>query len=191
MIESVHGSITAVRFRCDTCILSWALRSSTISTVIVLVVLPAVDCALLRRPFGGNDAAMFRLCAPPMVSVLVFGLYLSIVRSHRGEKYPFLFGFEVFGWAALAAFLYGCEALPASLSIGLSPIFFTVHYLCMDNLPFEVMQSLDPTFAVTHEIATAVSLAAVSLVLVALLSIVALVGGWVVQRLRWNAELPG
>jgi hypothetical protein len=156
--------------------------------VIVLIVLLAVDCALLRSPFGGNDAAMLRLCALPMASVLVFGLYLSIVRSRRGEKYPFLFGFEVLGWAALAAFLYGCEAFPASLSIGLSPNFFTVHYLCMDNLPFEVMQSLDPTFTVTHKIATAVSLAAVSLVLTALLSIVALVGGGIVRRLQGTAQ---
>jgi hypothetical protein len=154
-----------------------------IATVSVLIVLLAVDCALLRSPFGGNDAAMLRLCALPMASVLVFGLYLSIVRSHRGEKYPFLFGFEVFGWAALAAFVYGCEAFPASLSIGLSPIFFTVHYLCMHNLPFEVMQSLDPTFTVTHKIATAVSL-----VLTALLSIVALVGGGIVRRLQGTAQ---
>jgi hypothetical protein len=162
-----------------------------IATLIVLIVLLAADCALLRSPFGGNDAAMLRLCTLPMANVLAFGLYLSIVRSRRGEKAPFVLGFEVFGWAALAAFLYGCEAFPESLSLGLSPIYFTVNNLCMDNLPFETMQSLDPTFTVTHKIATAVSLAAVSLVLTALLSIVALVGGGVVQRLRRNAERPG
>ena len=86
-----------------------------IATVIVLIVLLAVDFALLRSPFGGNDAAMLRLCALPMANLMVLGLYLSIVRSRRGEKYPFLLGFEVFGWAALAAFLYGCDAFPASL----------------------------------------------------------------------------
>ena len=47
---------------------------------------------------------------------------------------------------------------------------------------------LGPTFAVTHEIATAVSLAAVSLVLTALLSIVALVGGGIVRRLQGTAQ---
>ena len=160
-----------------------------IATLIVLIVLLAADCALLRSPFGGNDAAMLRLCTLPMANVLAFGLYLSVIRSRRGEKDPFLFGFEVFGGAALAAFLYGCEAFPASLSMGLSSIYFTVHGLCMDNLPFEAMKSLDPTFAVAHKIATAVSLSAVSLALTALFSIVALVGGWVVRRVKGTAGL--
>jgi hypothetical protein len=161
-----------------------------IATLIVLIVRLAADCAILRSPFGGNDAAMLRLCAIPMANVLAFGLYLAVVRSRRGEKAPFLFGFEVSGWAALAAFFWGCGAIPASLSIGLSPIFFTVHNLCMENLSFEAMKSLDPTFTATHKIATAVSLSAVSLVLTALFSIVALVGGWVVHRLRGTAERP-
>jgi hypothetical protein len=45
-----------------------------IATVIVLTVLLAVDCALLRSPFGGNDAAMLRLCALPMANLMVLGL---------------------------------------------------------------------------------------------------------------------
>ena len=60
----------------------------------------------------------------------------------------------------------------------------------MDNLPFEAMKSLDPTFTVTHKIATAVSLSAVSLVITALFSIVAFVGGRVVHRLKGTAERP-
>ena len=94
-----------------------------IATLIVLIVLLAADCALLRSPFGGNDAVMLRLCTIPMANILAFGLYRYFVRSRRGEKDPFLFGFEVSGWAALAAFLYGCEAFPESLRMGLSPIF--------------------------------------------------------------------
>jgi hypothetical protein len=39
-----------------------------IATVIVLIVLLAVDCALLRSPFGGNDARMLRYCAIPMAN---------------------------------------------------------------------------------------------------------------------------
>jgi hypothetical protein len=125
-----------------------------------------------------------------MANVLAFGLYLSFARSRRGEKTPFLFGFEVSGWAALAVFLFGCEAFPGPLSMGLWPIFSTVHNLCMENLPFETMKSLDPTFTATHKIATAVSLSAVSLVLTALFSIVAIAGGWVARRLKGTAERP-
>jgi flagellar biogenesis protein FliO len=54
----------------------------------------------------------------------------------------------------------------------------------MDNLSFEAMKSLDPTFAVAHKIATAGALIVVSLVLTALFSLIALVGGWLVRRLR-------
>ena len=160
-----------------------------IATLIVLIIILATDCALLRSPFGGNDAAMLRLCAIPMANILAFGLYLSIVRSRRGEKAPFFVGFEVSGWAALAAFLYGCEAFPASVSMAILPIYFTVHNLCMDKLPFEAMKSLDPTFVVAHKIATAMSLTAVSLALTALFSIVAVVSGWVVRRVKGTAGL--
>jgi hypothetical protein len=158
-----------------------------IATLIVLIVLLAVDCALLRNPFGGNDAATLRLCTIPMANVLAFGLYLYVVRSRRGENDPFLFGFAVFGWAALAAFLYGCEAFPASLSLAFLPIASSIQAMCMDNLSFEAMKSLDPTFSVAHKIATAGSLIVVSLLLTALFSLIALVGGWLVRRLKGTA----
>jgi hypothetical protein len=60
---------------------------------------------------------MLRLCTIPMANVLTFGLYLYVVRSRRGEKDSFVFGFAVFDFTALAAFLYGCEAFPASLNV--------------------------------------------------------------------------
>jgi hypothetical protein len=159
-----------------------------IATLIVLIVFFAVDCALLRNPFGGNDAAMLRLCTIPMANILAFGLYLYVVRSRRGEKDPFLFGFALFGWAALAAFLYGCEAFPASLSLAFLPIASAVQAMCMDNLSFEAMKSLDPTFTVAHKIATAGSLIVVSLVLTALFSLIALAGGWLARRLKGTAR---
>ncbi len=118
-----------------------------------------------------------------MVNVLVFGLYLSVIRSRRGEKTPFLFGFEVFGWAALAGFFYAWGEFSESLVAAFSPIFVSVHTLCMNNLSFETMKSLDPTFTAAHKIAITVSMLAVSLVLTGLCLIVALAGGWVVRRL--------
>ena len=125
-----------------------------------------------------------------MANILAFGLYLSVIRSHRGEKDPFLFGFEVFGGAALSAFLYGCRAFPESLSTAFFPIYSPVRAFCMDNLPFETMKSLDPTFTLTHKIAIAVSLSVLSLVLTALFLIAALVGGWAIHRLKGTAERP-
>jgi hypothetical protein len=167
-----------------------SIRRVSIATMMVVVVLLSADCAILRHPFGGNDAAMLSLCALPMTNVLAFVLYLYVVRARRGEKVPFLFGFEVSGGAALALFLYGCGAFPTLLSMACSPIFFTVHALCMDNLPFETMKSLDPTFTATHKIATGVSLLAVSLVLTGLFLLVALAGGWVVRRLKGLPNVP-
>ena len=77
-----------------------------IAMLMGLVLLLAVNCALLRNPLGGDpDVVILRRCTIPTANVLAFGLYLYVVRSRRGEKAPFLFGFAVFGGAALAAFL--------------------------------------------------------------------------------------
>ncbi len=94
-----------------------AARSGRVSivTLMVVIALLAADCAILRNMFGRSDSAMLRMCTLPMVNVLVFGLYLSVIRSRRGEKAPFLFGFEVFGWAALAGFFYACREFSESL----------------------------------------------------------------------------
>ena len=135
-----------------------------ITTLMGLVLLIAVNCALLRNPPGGDpDAAMLRRCTIPMANLLAFGLYLYVVRSRRGQKNPFLFGFAVFGLAALAAFLYGCEASPMALILAAMPIVSPIRRMFKDT--------------VAHEYAIAVSLTVLSLVLTALFSLIALVGG--------------
>jgi hypothetical protein len=160
----------------------------SIATLIVVMALLAADCALLRSPFGGNDAAMLRLCILPMANVLAFCVYLALARTRRGEKASFLIGYVVAGCAASVVYLIGCDTYPFWLSMRLAPIYFPVNDICMNNLPYETMNSLDPTFTVTHKIATAVSLSAVSLVLTALFSIIALAGGFVVHRLKGAAQ---
>jgi hypothetical protein len=155
----------------------------SIATLIAVVVLLAVDCALLRNPFGGTDAAMMTLCTLPMGNLLLFGLYVSYVRSRRGERTLFLLGFELFGWAAVFALLYACNAFTAQLDVLLLPVYVPVREVFMDNLPFELMRSVDPTFVVAHKISTAMGLLAVSMVLTALCSLVAFAGGWTFYRL--------
>jgi hypothetical protein len=149
-----------------------------ITTLMGLILLLAVDCALLRSPLGGDpDVAILRRCTIPMSNVLAFGLYLYVVRSRRGEKDPFLFGFAVFGGAALAAFLYGCEASPMSLILAAMPIVSPIRRMFK--------------YTVAHEYAIAVSLTMLSLVLTVLFSLIALVGGCLTRRLKGTVGRPG
>jgi hypothetical protein len=142
-----------------------------IATLMGLILLLAVNCALLRNPLGGDpDVATLRRCTLPMANVLAFGLYLYVIRSRRGQKDPFLLGFAVFGCAALAAFLYGCEASPMSLILAVLPIVSPIRRMFKDT--------------VAHEYAIAVSLTVLSLVLTVLFSLIALVGGCLTRRLK-------
>ena len=142
-----------------------------IATLMGLVLLLAVNCALLRNPIAGDpDVVILRRCAIPMANVLAFGFYLYVVRSRRGEKDPFLFGFAVFGGAALAAFLYVCEASPTSLIQAAMPIVSPIRRMV--------------TNTVDHEYAIAVSLTVLSLVLTVLFSLIALVGGYLIRRVK-------
>jgi hypothetical protein len=50
-----------------------------IATLIVLIVFLAADCAVLRNPFGGNDAAMLVLCALPMANKIATSVSLAVV----------------------------------------------------------------------------------------------------------------
>jgi hypothetical protein len=146
-----------------------------IATLMGLIVLLAVNCALLRNPLGRDpDVAILRRSTIPMANVLALGLYLYVVRSRHGEKDPFLLGFAVFGWAAVAAFLYGCEASPMSLILAAMPIVAPIRRMVKTT--------------VDHEYAIAVSLTVLSLVLTVLFLFIALVGGCLIRRLKGTVK---
>ena len=80
----------------------------SIRTMIVLVLVIAADCAVLRYVLGGaveRPGIEFGILGVlPMVNVLALGLYRI---SHRGDGLPFLIGFEAFGLLAVSIFA-GC-----------------------------------------------------------------------------------
>ena len=84
------------------------LPRPSIRTMIVLVLVIAADCAVLRYVLGGaveRPGIEFGILGVlPMVNVLALGLYRI---SRRRDGLPFLIGFEAFGLLAVSVFA-GC-----------------------------------------------------------------------------------
>src|SRR4051812_20068138 len=77
----------------------------SIRTMIVLVVVVAANCAVLRYVLGGSierpGIEFGILGVMPTVNVLALGLYRM---SRRRDGLPFLIGFEAFGLLAVSVF---------------------------------------------------------------------------------------
>jgi hypothetical protein len=73
-----------------------------IAWVLVAVAIIAIDFAIIRAMLDHPELSLAVLGLLPMVSVLVV---VNVVHQQLSEGRPFLFGFEVFGVAAMAIFL--------------------------------------------------------------------------------------
>jgi hypothetical protein len=163
----------------------------SISTLGVLVLLIAVDLAVLGSAFGWIDQTFLDLIALPIGNILVFAFYRARMIKRRGESSPFLFGFQVSGWAFLLAYLIWCRLFRQQTVLALVLALQPIRSWCMDNLGFDTMKRLDPTFALAWKISTAAMLVTVSIILTNLMLLAAVGGGMVARRWRRGANGPG
>jgi hypothetical protein len=88
----------------------------SIATLMLLVVLVALDCAAFRALTGPQNGLIANLIAYgilPMANILALGLPpLPGGRLVGARQRPFWVGFEVFGWAALFLFSAGAIVTP-------------------------------------------------------------------------------
>src|SRR5262249_6779406 len=128
---------------------------ASISTLGILVLIIAFDCAVLRFAFGSNDRTWLDLFALPMLNVLMLTFAHRLDRRRGGNRTPFLDGFLWLGWAALGLYLIWCRIRPEETIWALAVASESVHWLTLDSLDFDTMRRVDPTFRLAWKISKA------------------------------------
>ena len=154
---------------------------ASVSALVALVLIAALDFAILRY-FPRNDRAWLDLFALPMANILMFASCRDRSRRRRGERSPFLLGFQRLGWAAVLSYLVWCRVRPQETSMALALASEWVHWTALNNLDFDVMKGLDPTFGLAWRISKGAQGAAVAAVVTAVMLLVASCGGIIFRR---------
>jgi hypothetical protein len=118
-----------------------------------------------------------------MLNILAFAFYRDRMLRWRGERRPFLVGFQVAGWMSVIAYLVWCWMAAERTSWLLVTFCEPIRRVCMDNLDFETMKRLDPTFALPWPISTFAALLGAWMILTGLVVLVAWLGGWIGREL--------
>ena len=162
----------------------------SLSTVGLVVLLIAADLAAARSAIGANDEAILGRLALPMGNLLVLAFHRDRTLRRSGRREPFWVGFQTGGWAALVAYLVACRADPAAVSMPLARAFEPVRTAVMNNLSFEAMRQLDPTFRLAWLVATAALLLVASGALTVVMVAPALAAGRLTRCGRRPAPYP-
>ncbi len=164
----------------------------SIATLAVCVLILAVDLAILRY-FPTSDRAWLDLFAVPMLNILAFAFYQGRALRRLGKSSPFLRGFQILGWAAMIAYLTWCRIRPQDVGWALAVVSEPIQRLTLNNLDFDAMKRMDPTFGLAARISKgAQGAVAAGLVTVAML-LVAACGGSIARRrhrIRGEAAIP-
>ena len=153
----------------------------SISTIGFCALLVGLDFAVLRY-VPTNDRTWLDFIALPSANILAFAFYRFQTLRRRGESSPFLFGFQIAGWAAMSAYLGLCRVWPRSIGFGLASSFDWVRRRTMDNLDFETMRRLDSTNRLTHVLSTFAMAIIIAGILTGAMLLAAIGGGMIARR---------
>ena len=165
---------------------------TSIATLVVCVTILALDLALLRN-FPTNDRTWLRLFSLPMLNILAFAFYRGRAVRRLGMPSPFLRGFQVLGWVAAVSYLAWCQNRPQGLSWAFAISFNPVYWLTLNNLDFDAMKRLDPSFGLANRISMATRGIAGSAVVTGLLLLPAVIWGMIARhrhRKRSSSAMP-
>jgi hypothetical protein len=154
---------------------------TSIAALVVCVTILALDLAVLRR-FPTNDRVWLRVFSLPMLNILAFAFYRGRVVRCLGMPSPFLRGFQVLGWVAVVFYLAWCQNRPQGLSRALAIAFNPVYWLTLNNLDFDAMRRLDPSFGLANGISMAARGIAMAALVTGLLLLPAVIGGMIARH---------
>jgi hypothetical protein len=164
----------------------------SIATLGACIALLAFDLAILRfQP--GNDLTYLALFTLPIVNLLVIAFYLGRVRRRLGKSNPFLRWFQIIGWVEVASYLawshYRYLDLSWPIAVATRPVF----EVTLNNLSFDVMQRLDPSFVLAWKISKAAQSIVAAAIVSGVLLLPAVIGGMIAQhrhRKRSSGAMP-
>jgi hypothetical protein len=156
----------------------------SIATLLFVILLLGVDCALFFSALNGNHvSAHGNVVALPMANILmIVGWYHQQCRK-RGERKPFLLAFQIIGWATIILMLdilYTQYGIMMTLVQILEPI----RQVWLDSSPYQTADPGSPT-RLRYWWAGEISLlTTISLLLLLFQLTVVLIGAWLVQQIR-------
>ena len=165
------------------------LRMS-IRALCMVVCLVAADCALFELGLVEIYFGMLiNMVALPMMGILIFVSSQWRKLSRRGENSPGLTGFQVAGWASLAAILAALIVVPG-VYVALISAFDPVRPFCLRTLGFRPETYSTKNIAIHWggEISLYLS---ISLVLTMMMLVIAGISGWLGYRRRATALRAG
>lgn len=153
---------------------------TSIATLGACVGLIALNLAFLRfQP--ANERAYLALFSLPMVNLLAIALYLGRARRLGGSG-PFLRGFQVVGWAAVASYLAWSLNRPLGVGGAIAVATHPVYRMTLNGLGYDAMKGLDPSFVTARRISGAVQLIAAAALVTGVLLPPAVIGGMIARR---------
>ena len=154
---------------------------TSIATLCVCVTILALDLAVLRY-YPTNDRTWLGIFSLPMLNLLTFAFYRVRVRRQHGTPSPFLGGFQLLGWLAVVSYLAWCQIRPQEISWALAVAFERVHWLTLNNLDFDAMKRLDPSFGLAWRISKATQGLAAAALVTGVLLLPAVIGGMIARH---------
>jgi hypothetical protein len=154
---------------------------TSIATLVVCVTILALDLAFLRN-LPTNDRTWLRLFSLPMLNILAFAFYRGRAVRRLGMPSQFLRGFQVLGWVAVVSYLAWCLNWTQGHSRAFANAFNPIYWLTLNNLDFDTMQRLDPSFGLAHRISMATRGIAAAALVTGLLLLPAVIGGMIARH---------
>jgi hypothetical protein len=164
---------------------------TSIATLGACVALIALNLAFLRfQPT--NELAYLALFSLPMVNLLAIAFYLGRARR-LGSSGPFLRWFQVIGWVAVASYLAWSLNRPLDVSGTIAIATHPVYRMTLNNLGYDAMKGLDPSFRLARKISAATQLIAAAALVTGVLLLPAAIGGMIARhrhRKRGGGAMP-
>jgi hypothetical protein len=121
-----------------------------------------------------------------MLNILAFAFYRGRAVRRLEMPSPFLRGFQVLGWVAVVSYLAWCQNRPRGLSWAFAIAFNPVFWLTLNNLDFDAMKSLDPSFGQAWRISKATQGIAAAALVTGVLLLPAVIGGMIARHRHRN-----
>jgi hypothetical protein len=154
----------------------------SVRALCVVIALVAADCAMLRAAFAGYKRVVWvNVIAVPMMNILVLTFYRQQILRWRGESRPRLTGFQLAGWAGVAAALALFIGVPESF-VALVKALDPVREIWFHTPTYLAAAPNSPTWIRTWWLAELSLLFTLSTALTAALLTFASVGGWLAAR---------
>lgn len=157
----------------------------SIATLGVCILILALDLACVRY-FPTDERTWLSLFALPAMNILAISHYCNRKDRKLGTPSAFTRAFLPLGLVSVATYIAWCQVRPQRLSWALAAISYRIFWFTLENLSYDTMQRLDPTFTLAWKISKVVQALAATAIVTSIILLPASFGGIVMRQ--WNRD---